>query len=183
VDAESEWRKSAADGTSFNDWLRSLHETGAGWFDYLSEELDRHYASELVSRLEQIVERASTLDTVQIKVNDGEVKKLFREAHEAYLYGFDIASIALCRSLLEHALRDRLSIPGTANIKLLGKHDDDSLINRAGAKGLLKEPELTSTKKVARTGNDVMHNVSSPRGKDARDVVVCTRMVLNHLYA
>ena len=127
VDAELEWRKSAVDGTSFDDWLRSLHETGAGWFDYLSEELDRHYACELVTRLERIVERASTLDTVQITVKNDEVKKLFREAHEAYLYGFDIASVALCRSLIEHALRDRLSIPGNANVKLLGKPDDDSL--------------------------------------------------------
>jgi hypothetical protein len=36
------------------------------------------------------------------------VKILFLQAHEAYLYGFDIAWIALCGSLVEQSLKDKL---------------------------------------------------------------------------
>jgi hypothetical protein len=182
VDVESEWRKSATADTSFSEWLQCLDQAAEGWSEYVSDQIDQHYSYELVARLEQIVERASALDQVRMKVSKSEVRKLFREAHEAYLYGFDVASIALCRGLIEHALKDRLHVPANLYLKLLGKPDEDSLIHRAESNGLIGGPELESVKLVARAGNDAMHNVSSPRRKAAQEVLVCTRMTLNHLY-
>ena len=77
------------------------------------EELDRYYSSQLVTRLEQVVERASALDPLQLKVTSSSVKALFQAAHEVYLYGFDVACIALCRGLIDHALKDKLAVaPG-----------------------------------------------------------------------
>jgi hypothetical protein len=181
IDPEEEWRKLGTDGPPFDQLLRSKHEAGEGWFDHISEELDRYFSRELVTRLEQIVERASTLDPVELKVTSTHVKNLFRQAHETYLYGFDVACIALCRSLTEQALKDRLSVPPNAYMKLLGKPGEDSLINRAESNKLLEERELISAKNVARSANDVMHNISYLR-RTAQDVLDATRIVLSKLY-
>lgn len=181
VNAEEEWQRLAPGGPQFDRWRQSQDEAGEGGFDAISEKLDRYYAHQLVARLDQIVERASTLDPVELKVTNTHVKDLFRQAHEAYLYGFDVACIALCRSLTEQALKDRLSVAPNAFMKLLGKPDEDSLIHQAESKKLLGERELVSAKNVARSGNNAMHNVSQLR-KKAQEVLDSTRIVLNKLY-
>src|SRR5438477_13117976 len=76
--------------------------------DYITEGLYHYTSHQVVVRLEQIVERASSLEAVKIEITNNSIKSLFQEAHEAFLYGFDTASIALCRSLVEHALKDKL---------------------------------------------------------------------------
>jgi hypothetical protein len=140
-----------------------------------AEELDRYYASQLVTRLEQIVERAATLDRVQLEITDAHIKRLFQAAHETFLYGFDVASVALCRSLVEHALQDKLP-PLAGENRQLG-----SLIERADREKALESPELERARKVLRAGNDVMHRVDRLR-QTAQDVLDCTRSVLDTLY-
>lgn len=160
------------------------HDARQDSFDetQVQEDLDRYYSCQLADRLEHIVERASSLDAVQLHVTSNVVRDLFQEAHEAYLYGFGVACIALCRSLLDHALKDKLGVQAGANVSLLGKPTDDSLINRAVTAKLLGGPELVAAKNVARSGNDVMHNVPSLR-RGAQEVLEQTRVALNALYA
>ncbi len=142
----------------------------------IHEQLDRYYSYQLADRLEHIVERASTLDTVQLNVTSAAVKGLFREAHEAYLYGFDVACIGLCRSLIEHALKDKLSVSPKEYVGL------GSLIERAQRARVLEGAELDCARKVQRAGDDVMHKFESLR-RTAQEVLDHTRMVLNVLYA
>jgi len=175
VDAEGEWQKSALSSFPFDHWLESRHKAGDGWFDYISEELDRYYWHQLVARLEQIVGRASSLEPVKIRVANHFVKTLFLQAHEAFLYGFDTASVALCRSLVEHALKDKVP-PSPGESRELG-----SLVERASREKLLDGAELDGARKVARAGNDVMHNLSNLR-KTAQEVLDCSRIVLDRLY-
>lgn len=139
------------------------------------EDLDHYYAYEIVARLEQIVERASALEPVELKVTNEPVKRLFREAHEAYIYGFDVACIALCGSLIEHALKDKL--PGFPN----EYRDLGALIERAQREKLLTGPELDAVRRVARDRNKVMHDVTNLRST-SEDLLTCTRIVLNRLY-
>jgi hypothetical protein len=176
VDAEQEWKNTGLSSFPFDHWLESRRKAGDGWFDNISEELDRYYAHQLVARLERIVERASCLEPVKIRVANHFVKTLFLQAHEAFLYGFDTASVALCRSLVEHALKDKLPSRPSENREL------GSLIERASREKLLDGAELDGARKVARAGNDVMHNVSNLR-KTAQEVLDCSRVVLDRLYA
>jgi len=141
-----------------------------------TEELDRYYAYQLVTRLEQIAERASALDPVQLNVTSHAVKDLFQAAHEVYLYGFDVACIALCRSLIDHALKDRLSVPPSERPALR------TLIDRARSGDLLDESGRRSAEQVEEAGNKAMHNLSNLR-RTAGEVLACTRKVLNQLYA
>jgi hypothetical protein len=121
------------------------------------------------------VDRASSLQPITITVKNDSVKSLFLQAHEAFLYGFDTASVALCRSLVEHALKDNLS-PGCGENRQLG-----SLIERADREKLLVGVELECAKRVNSAGNNVMHNLPNLR-KTAQEVLDCSRIVLDKLY-
>jgi len=167
VDMESEWQRVAPDEPPPVPAPASRDS---------SEELDRYYSYQLVTRLEQIAERASALDPIQLRVTSDAVKDLFQAAHEVYLYGFDVACIALCRSLIDHALKDRLSVPPHERPALR------SLIDRARRRNLLDESGHHSAEEVEEAGNKAMHNLSNLR-KTARVVLDCTRSVINKLYA
>jgi len=140
-----------------------------------NEELDRYYSYQLVARLEQIADRASALEPVQLNVTSEAVKDLFQQAHEAYLYGFDVACIALCRSLIDHALKDRLFVSPSERPALR------ALIDRARRGDLLDESGRRNAEDVEEAGNKAMHNLSNLR-RTAREVLTCTRKVLNKLY-
>jgi len=167
VDMETEWQRVAPD---------ALPPVPAPASPDTTEELDRYYSYQLVTRLEQIAERASALDPIHLKVASDPVKNLLQAAHEVYLYGFDVACIALCRSLIDHALKDRLSVPSHERPALR------SLIDRAWRAKLLGEPERHSAEEVEEAGNKAMHNLSNLR-RTAGEVLACTRRVLNKLYA
>jgi len=162
---EAEWQRVAADAPPPTPASQDT-----------TEELDRYYSYQLVTRLEQIAERASALDPIQLKVASDPVKDLFQAAHEVYLYGFDVACIALCRSLIDHALKDRLAVPPNERPALR------SLIDRARRAKLLDEPGRHSAEEVEEAGNKAMHNLSNLR-RTAGEVLACTRRVLNKLYA
>jgi hypothetical protein len=167
VDMETEWQRVAPDAPPLGQ-APATQDT--------PEELDRYYAYQLVTRLEQVVERASALDPVQLKVTNDSVKRLFQAAHEVYLYGFDVACIALCRGLIDHALKDKLSVPPNERPALR------SLIDRASRDKLLQGPERDCAERVEDAGNKAMHNLSNLR-RTAQEILDCTRMVLNKLYA
>jgi len=143
-------------------------------FDYNREKLDRYYSQQLVSQLENIVERASALKPVGLAVNDQIISKLFQEAHEAFLYGFDSASIALCRSLIDHSLRDKLSQRNQ-------RSNLQSMIEQAARQGLLDPFCSDCAEKVRDAGNNIMHDMSNLR-RTAQEVLDCTRSVLKKLY-
>jgi len=146
------------------------------WQGDTPEELDRYYSYQLANRLEQIVERASGLEPLQLKVASEPVKALFQAAHEVYLYGFDVACIALCRGLIDHALKDKLAIPPSERPALR------ALIDRAHRAQLLEARERDRAERVEDAGNKAMHNLSDLR-RTAQEVLGFTRMVLNKLYA
>jgi len=162
LDVEAEWRRVDASPPSLN------HNA--------PEELDRYYSYQLVARLEQVVDRASALAPVQLRVTSNPVKALFQAAHEAYLYGFDIACIALCRGLIDHALKDKLRVPSSERPALR------SLIDRAAQARLLDGRKRKCAERVEEAGNKAMHDLSNLRGT-AQEVLDCTRAVLNKLYA
>lgn len=163
---DAQWRKE-------HSKTNSIRSTFEGW--ETAEKLDRYYASQIVTRLEQIVERAVTLDRVQLEITDVFIKQLFQSAHETFLYGFDVACIALCRSLVEHALDNKLS-PLAGENRQLG-----CLIERANREKVLTGPELEAARKVLRGGNDVMHSSARSR-PTAQQTLDCARLVLNSLY-
>jgi hypothetical protein len=174
VDIETEWKLLASDDNTWKDSIeRIANDPGEDWFDKYRENFDRFYAQEVISKLDGILERVANLKPVKLQVNSAIVKQLFQEAHDAFLFGFDAASIALCRSLVEHALKDRLSITSKEML--------DTLIEKAGKKMLLSPESLANIRKIQRAGNDMMHNLAKLQHA-AQEVLDDTRGILNELY-
>lgn len=68
------------------------------------------YAYQLIDKLDEIVSRAFKVRDLFAKAHPPEnIKRLCYEAYQCYLYGYHTASIIVIRSLVEAALKDRLS--------------------------------------------------------------------------
>jgi hypothetical protein len=120
-----------------------------------------------------MIDRVAALTPVKLEVKDPIVTRLFQEAHDAFLHGFDAAAIALCRSLLEHALKDKLSTGGREGFAELIKLADKSM--------LLGGQSIRDAGIVQTAGNKIMHDVANLR-HTSQVVIDCTRRVLNELY-
>jgi hypothetical protein len=173
VDIEARWKAHSSE----NPWTEMVesiaNDPGESGFDDYREKLDRHYAQEAVRRLDGVIDRAAALNPVNLQVKDPIVIRLFQEAHDVYLYGFDAAAIALCRSLIEHALRNKLS-PG-------GRDGLEALITIADKNKVLGSQSIKDARTVQRAGNKIMHDVAK-LPHSAQAVLECTRGVLNELY-
>ena len=111
--------------------------------------LDLYYSRQVLVKLETIVRRVSSLESVETpKIPIESVEKYFKEAHQCFLYGFHIATAVLCRAVLAaqlDELRDRLDPEGKLKHgvekappgKKLSEYK--LLLNRAAAEGLLEE--------------------------------------------
>jgi hypothetical protein len=104
---------------------------------------------------------------MKLEVKNQSVCSLFQEAHESFLYGFDTACIALCRSLVEHLLRDKLSVSRSEQRRL------EFMIDEAETKKLLDGHERDCAEKVEAAGNKIMHNIPNLRST-AEEVLDCT---------
>ena len=111
--------------------------------------LDLYYSRQVLVKLETIVRRVSSLESVETpKIPIESIEKYFKEAHQCFLYGFHIATAVLCRAVLAaqlEELRDRLDPSGTLKQEVEkappGKTPSEYklLINRAAQEGLLEE--------------------------------------------
>lgn len=69
------------------------------------------YAYQFIDNLQDIVRRASKVRDVFAKKSVPEpVKRICKEAYLTFIYGYHTASIALCRSIVEAVLKNRLNI-------------------------------------------------------------------------
>ena len=68
-----------------------------------AEGLDAFYASQLIGKLEKVVERATSLDPHKVdasQIHDSNIRAYFEEAHRCYLYGFSLACAVMCRAIV-----------------------------------------------------------------------------------
>lgn len=144
-----------------------------------TEHLDRHYAEEIVGKLEAIVERASRLSPVKIGSNNpvrSDLQGYFLEAHQCYLYGFPVASVVLCRAIIEAVLTARASGKNLAE-----------LIHKAYATGLLSQETRDLAHEVKQIGNRAIHDYEQFAKGDLNVIVAeClmkTRAVVEYLLA
>jgi hypothetical protein len=168
-----------------------------------AEDLDALYSSELVGKLDRIVERATSLhphkaDASQIR--DPGTRAYFQEAHRCYLYGFNAACAVMCRAILESALKAKVDPNGSiewelrkTKLEAKGKMETRSpgkeeslflaLIEKSGLEPSLKD----GAKQVKRCGDFAIHNYERfQREYQSQGLVeeylAVTRDVLANLY-
>jgi uncharacterized protein DUF4145 len=141
--------------------------------------LDRHYSAEVLDKLNLILERASRLSHLQLGVQQQpsrELERYFSEAHECYLYGFPVACTALCRAILESALK----------LKLPGKFEDlGERIEAAHEKGYLSQASRVWAYEIKDLGNSAIHQYDRFARGDlvlrVEDCLLKTRRIVEEL--
>jgi hypothetical protein len=150
-----------------------------------TESLDSRYSHEVLEVLRKIVARVGTLDKLPpLTTPNRSVRAAFDEAHRCYLYGFPIASAALCRTTLEAALREALRAVTEKDIT--SETDLYGMLGLQGAKRLLGGL-CGFADEVRIAGNYAVHHADIFEQKyppsKLQEIVGKTRMLIEHLYA
>jgi hypothetical protein len=163
------------------------HEVPGAQESRTLDELDAHYARELLAKLPKIVGRASRLEALDLsaKVPD-EVRGYFAEAHRCYLYGFPIACAVLCRAILASALEREIDPTGRIKKKLpLKESYFERLVKEAEGRNILTDDRPGWALKVRDAGNEAIHGLGKFMehwdGK-LEEILLNTRKVLIDLF-
>jgi len=107
--------------------------------------------------------------------------KRYKEAAYAYVYGFFNASVALCRSIIEGILKNRLESKG---VPVRGKSLED-LLSMAKKARITGDHAIWFGDFVRRMGNSVLHetcNSKSIHARKALNVIGTTKEFVEHMY-
>ncbi|MGE5110556.1 MAG: hypothetical protein ACM3JB_06855 [Acidobacteriaceae bacterium] len=137
--------------------------------------LDAYYARIFLQKLPEAVQRVYSFQRLHLTHRPpAPVAHLFEEAMRCYIMGYEIASVSLCRALLEASLEDVVG-PGRVY----------DLIERARGKDLSPE-RADCASRIYGAGNLAMHDLPSfyrRWGKDgALALLTDTRKVVEELY-
>jgi hypothetical protein len=134
------------------------------------------YAYQFVDKLRDIVRRAFRIREVFAKKNVPEsVKTTCREAYHTFIHGYHVASIALCRSIVEAVLKGLLNV----DIGELQKLNDTAF-----DRGLYSRGTWDRIDKVRRHANKCLHDVAKdkpPSEYDNLKILGFTQEVLQTL--
>jgi hypothetical protein len=185
-------------------------EPGANWrameepsLTKAADGLDAFYASQLIGKLENVVERATSLDPHKVdasQIHDPKIRAYFEEAHRCYLYGFSLACAVMCRAILESALKAKFDPEGRIELELykakVDSHrsierrspkEDKSLFRTLIEKSGLDEALKDAAERAKKGGDLAIHNYErfqkeyQSKGKVAEGLDT-TRDVLANLY-
>lgn len=159
-----------------DDIIPALEELLRKSPDLFAGDLDRLYVRDVVGAVPGYVSRTLQLSRLGAGVKTKEVvSKYLAEAVRTYIFGFPLASIALSRAVLEHAVRERM----------IGPPEGATLsawIEQVADERDLDDAITDMARSVTKTGNKVLHQkpVKLP---EAFDVLVKVRMFLEALYS
>ena len=149
--------------------------------------VDQHYAEEILDKLEKVVSRASRLQRLELKeIPKRSLQIYFEEAHRCYLYGFKVASVVMCRAILESALKETIDPKGELRPKERGESHILKMINKAKIYGRLSDPLPQWAAAVKEAGDSAVHDVEAferhyPAGR-LEDILCKARKVVESLY-
>ena len=141
-----------------------------------------HYAFELVEVLQRIREKTFVFSSPPIKGPlPPPVTRLLGEATRAYLFRLNRSCVALCRSLLEAVLEDRLDGASVLEERLRTKRGElECMINVGFKQALFTKGEMAQAHAVRKSGNSALHG-DEPSDDEAWGVLLDTRRLIERL--
>lgn len=107
-----------------------------------------------------------------------EIENRLNEATFSYIYGFYNSSTALCRSVLEGLLRDKLR----NEIPCVDKWTLNEMLKWLEKKSNKERTVAWNVKKVRKKANDILHNLREKMTRDqAKNVLLDTRKLLEEI--
>lgn len=133
-------------------------------------------AQEVLQRLGRLRKMTLRLDALPLKgVAPAVVIGYVTEATRLWMYGFDAATVALCRASLECALRNKLN--GVDHEAL----DLNCLIEEAANKGLLEGSLKEPAHGIRRAANRLLHQ-GIEKETQSREILESTRLIVEKLF-
>jgi hypothetical protein len=159
-----------------DDIIPALEELSRKSPDLFAGDLDRLYVRDVVAAVPGYVSRTLQLSGLAAGLKPKEVvSKYLAEAVRTYIFGFPLASIALSRAVLEHAVKERM----------IGPPEGATLsawIEQVADERDLDDAITDMARSVTKTGNKVLHQ-KPVRLPEAFDVLVKVRKFLEALYS
>ena len=151
--------------------------------DFLALYVVRKYAKELKENFPHVVERAQLLRVVPASKNvPNHVREYLEETSRCFIYGHFLASLLVCRSAIEAAVKDRLRDKGYAR-ELREKEDSlMSILDLALEKGLMDKTVCGVAQDIRKMAGKAAHPETVPDEGCCKWAFDATRGVLQHLY-
>lgn len=155
------------------------------------EILDEHFTRLELQRIPNTVARWKKLAKIPVVLFPGEkVTQYMRQATTCYLYGLPTAAAALCRTVLEFVLEEKLGDFGGIS-KPQGNSDrkKDRLFNlintagitKVGKTKILSDPLVGTAHNIREVGNKAIHTSRCTEG-EALEAIKNTGKILTHIY-
>jgi hypothetical protein len=146
--------------------------------DLVAAFLDEHYTRQLIAGVAGYVERTMEFSRMEAERVPSEVTNTYlREAVRTYTFGLPQATVALSRAALEQALKETLGRQGS------GEHISfQYLVGQAETWGILDKTAARMARKLAKEGDDVLHEKPTDL-KKAREVLVGIRGLVQQIYS
>lgn len=155
------------------------------------DDLDSWYCQEVLDKLDLIASRVAGLEAVRIKrMPNAKVRRCFEEAMRCYLYGFDLACLAMCRAMIEAVLKEVIDphrqYRPSKNMKGREASYFLKLVDLAEHNGRLGGDLVKPAEKIKEAGDDAVHNANVfPRkypAEKVQEILLRTRQILLKLY-
>ena len=145
----------------------------------LDDLLDEHFTRQLLANIPDITNRWKLLRSLSLVLLPGDrTTSALREALNCYLYGLPNAAVALCRSVLEFALLEKLGSLGGVQPD---RPNLDGLINYFEKLKMLTGKGLSVANRIRSRGNNAIHRKGCSED-DALDQIRDTAVILGFLY-
>ncbi|MGA2263711.1 MAG: DUF4145 domain-containing protein [Acidobacteriota bacterium] len=157
----------------------SIEEMPSPFREFEELQIDAAYTRDMLDRIPKMVRRTLRLSTMprSDKPPSRETNLYLREATRSYVFGFWQASIALSRTAVEAALKEKVDRHFVSACDSLIK-----LISAAEKTRVLDHAASEMAYQVAKHGNEVLHG--TPQGEDvAWTTLTGARGVLGYIYA
>lgn len=151
----------------------------------INEEITIKLAQDATNKIGEGIDRTRDLFLVSLFTSPRKPTRKFMERlSNCYIWGFDPECVMLCRSVIDTAFRERISVEGCEEI--LGKRRDsnytlDDRICVAAKKGIIDESTKAIATEVRLRGNKAVHDQPDIT-KNVFDTIKKTVIVLERLY-
>jgi len=103
----------------------------------------------------------------------------YKEAVYSYIYGFNNAAVAMCRSIVEGIMRNRIDVKYNSEVKLERMID----FFMSTIKDKEHKQIVWNTKKVRKLANRVLHDIQKPaKNNEVKDTLIMTRDFIRSVY-
>ena len=132
----------------------------------------------------EMVSRLTSLRMLPISTKlPSDLSRYLRESARCYFFGQLLASLVLCRSAIETAVKDRLRELGYGTeVDEIKEHKIWNMVEMTREKGLLDDKLCRRGQRIRKNANDAVHGKIIPKDKECLQAFQQTREIVQHLY-